>query len=634
MALLGVLPRAPRCSGVWSLWVLFSLSGLLLGSLLLLGGAAAAAEPAASGSHAREAFESEQDGDELTISSGGTPGVEPLSSPAGPPQRGGGMRTGFVYYDDDSVDEEEGSETDEDVDDLVGAELQAEQEKAAEDAAGGEQGRPQLSMQVVLWCILSAAVYLIMRGASREDEKQKSLEVHKVLLGNTVKKLEADRAAAAALETHIQALTEEKITREEQVAAAEKKLQTLVRDLQAAAAAGEEGLQQQQEKEAEAAAATIGLPTLENTCREASRELQLLLLHLGDASYTEEVARRSLQQLLADRQQLVQEEKRDSPSGQRIPKEGDFLGALSWLEATATEWNVYGSRGDTKGGRERPAAASGEGGEEARLRGRVVSLLGAAGLMLQRWQQLEGEAVAARAALQQQEEKVHQQVAESKQRAAALLQELRDCSNWAKLWSERVRSSLGDGTTAGERFAAVTERVATTLQHVEFVFSHRGCTLQHQKASGSPKSAVAVAAATAAPAVVAAAATAEGSVPEGPGEVAEEVLVQLHSACGDVVEEAAAFKTAASESEEKQKIVEKEKQDLLDRAMSIIVKIGAFREQQIAAEAEQHISSITAAGLLEKHKLLQAPLDQTREWFANLQQTLNNISSSNSLRSA
>ena len=619
-------------------------SGLLLLVLLLLLQVAAAAGAAADGSGGGtqvvvSAYDSEQDEEEIsnTAAAAGAAGgagagdaaAEDSSNPSSPAAavaaRAAG-NTGFVYFEDST--DEDASDVDDEYDSSGSIEGSIE-EAGWMHSFNPALLRPQVSMQVVLWLVLSAAIYLIMRGASREDEKQKSLDIHKTLLNNTKRKLEADKAAAAALERDIAAAVDNKKQLQKRLSAAEERLQVLVQDLQTAAGALDlEGgcrprkmralqQQQQQQQQTKSAATTIiGVPTHDNTSKEISKNLQLLLLHQGDPEYNEDVAKRSLESLLQQKQQMqqqMQQQQKHLPAQQQLMPHSKFLQALSWFEQTAADWGIYPDDAAAAGGGAAAAAA------DERTRERAVALLAATGLMLGRWLQLEGEVSAAGEVLQQLQQQRRQQAAAVSTRADKLLQELKTTSRATIGWQQQLRSFLSEDTEEERRLTAVADSIAATLQHLVNLFAHRACLTPLQEPMGAASSAVAAAAAAAA----------AGEAADGPSEAAEKVLLGLQRVCVAIVQETASFNAAADvikDADKKQERLHAANERLVARLIEVTAFLGRFKQEHVVAEVQQQMSSIAAAGSIERHRILSSMRDQTSTWLKNVQRT---FSSSN-----
>ncbi|KAL8437129.1 hypothetical protein Efla_007100 [Eimeria flavescens] len=166
------------------------------------------------------------------------------------------------------------------------------------------------SMQLVMWLALAVVVYFVVSGATRGDEKKKSLESHKAVLKATADELVEGKKLKHQLQQEREGITSERSRLLNEAEALTAQLEAVMRDIQQTAALSEEegegrpegGPEAKTTKETAAAgdeggaalALSLTVPGIDKGSREANFELQDMLLHQGDLPYQEEAIRRGL----------------------------------------------------------------------------------------------------------------------------------------------------------------------------------------------------------------------------------------------------------------------------------------------------------------------------------------------------
>ncbi|KAL8437130.1 hypothetical protein Efla_007101 [Eimeria flavescens] len=172
----------------------------------------------------------------------------------------------------------------------------------------------RFSVHVVMWLALALVVYFVVSGATRGDEKKKSLESHKAVLKATVDELVEGKKRKHQLQQEREGLIRERNKLLKEAEALTTQLEAVMRDIQQTAAVSEEegegrpegGPEAKTAKETAAAgdeggaplALRLTVPRIDKGCREANSKLQDLLLHQGDSTYMEETIRQYVVHLL------------------------------------------------------------------------------------------------------------------------------------------------------------------------------------------------------------------------------------------------------------------------------------------------------------------------------------------------
>ncbi|CDJ45019.1 hypothetical protein, conserved [Eimeria tenella] len=578
--------------------------------------------------------------------SGEVPGspLDPVSPSRSP--------TGIPYYDGDSRDEEDSGESEGEGE---GDALELQQEQQMGEGYGeGPFGllRPQLSLQLVLWCILSGAIYFILKGATREDEKQKSLDVHKVMLRNTLQKLEADKTIVRSLESKLSEIRKEQQKLKGEATEIDRQLKDVVADLQeAAATAGLDGVTHVEEQPGKkllhlqrghtpktSIALPGPLPGHDSACKENSTQLQLLLLNQGDTEHNESTVHRCFQLLKRSKQQQQQKQQKEKQQGQgELVDAAELAAPPSWYEDAVAEASLLPPADRPRGriGSNRVLASSAQHHDHEqqqqqqqskvrqKAQERKVALLAAAGVMLLRQQQLEVDLRGIRSQLQLLSADDEQQAKAAKEKCHNVMNLLQTVGATTREWLSRIdRLLLGDTKEEADA-RAVVRGVVATLDRVESTFRTRiyeEAFAGAVEVLGDPRWPL------------------DGSSHRGGivgvtlesflgphewgwrGDAASEALKALDKAHETLCEQLQQLKRAEG-LKCKEKKLDTFASMTKELALSLEAMgkaVGDLQQQQLTAAVQQQQHAVTAAAHLRREQSLLQALHQTNKWLENV----------------
>lgn len=313
-----------------------------------------------------------------------------------PPTRGPqDSPTGYDANSEADEDEDLYNTEELEVVNLLRAEHAEEREQQEARGPGGIRRlvKSHISVQLFFWGSLTAAVYLIMRGATREDEKQQSLDVHKMVLKSMMERLRNEKEEKLKLLRERQRIQQKRLVLYRHSLGVSGHITNMVAEIQDAVAQADihgrvqsqqlpqppHGKKQQRRQHEDS---SLAVPTIEEGCRPENLPLHLVLLHQGDAEYQEATVRR----FLKDLEELKQ--RQEKQQGEQQSKGLDFGEALAWYEAAALSVNLHPGKiasaksSNESGGRLRSAT---------RERHRKIALLAVGSVMLKRKEVLENE---------------------------------------------------------------------------------------------------------------------------------------------------------------------------------------------------------------------------------------------------
>ncbi|KAL8453714.1 hypothetical protein Emed_000745 [Eimeria media] len=212
---------------------------------------------------------------------------------------------GLPHQEDEEEEEEEGeiSNTEElEVVRMIRLSRDEEKEKPAVWGGIGDAVNLHAPTQVILWVLLGLVVYFIMRGATRGEEKKKSLELHKEVLKTTIDSLVRGKKENQRLRKERDALMRDRSAMLRETIETEAALATLLSEIQQAATSKEgddvggdkKEIGKEQRKASDSPSAKTGfqvsgftVPGFESGPAHLNKELHELLFNLGDTAFQE-----------------------------------------------------------------------------------------------------------------------------------------------------------------------------------------------------------------------------------------------------------------------------------------------------------------------------------------------------------
>lgn len=548
--------------------------------------------------HADDSAAGTEDEGETFASQGVLPDSESVKGSAAPSYRPTrGPREARQMAGDDEVEEEEELYTQEELN--VVNMMRAAQEEEREWADGGwglGAVKVHFSAQLVLWGILAAAVYVIMKGATRSDEKQKSLDVHRAVLKTTQESLMAGRQEATKAVEEMRRTQENKVLIFRQSLATASRISTILNDIQSAAQAsditGRVGhLPDPQHRRRPREGVSLVVPPALQGCREGSLDLHMLLLNQADTGYQEKVIYKYLEHM------AEQGRNRHPHAGSAFQHQSQYKieqrQADAWFESAATS---IGLTAREKHRRPQGVDVRDIKKEQRRAttteRDRKVALLGIASVMLERKLLLEKELQGERQQLRLLSDNEREASIAVKAQAAVVSRRLTLNLKEAK---ETLRAFELQMTTETEVERAAIAAARRTVDRMATFDSLFG---------GTPQGAL-------------------GALKEieRTAQAQRKLMAALRSACESLglQQKRMAAAIGVREKEKKYGAFSKFRKNIIAGYQEAAAAIACLSSAQILADTRRKENITSTATLREKERTISAFLAETDSWLLNAQ---------------
>ncbi|KAL8453699.1 hypothetical protein Emag_001744 [Eimeria magna] len=321
------------------------------------------------------------------------------------------MGEGFSYQaDEEEEEEEEDIYNTEELEVVRMIRLSREEEKEKPPAWGGIGDAVSLHAptQVIMWVLLAVVVYFIMRGATRGEEKQKSLELHRGVLKTTIESLVRGKKENQRLRKQRDAMMRDRTVLLRETVEVQAELASMLSEIQQAGTLkgvngvsvgqSERGEEQETGDSSLAKAAYqvagITVPGFESGPAHLNKELHELIFNQGDTAFQE----KAVSQLASELRQMgVHGGDTNEPLESILVKDFGILSrekVKQWFVSAADSVNAStGESGHDHSQKTHEAEGLQEGGApRARTkRERKMDLLGLAAAMVRRKISLESE---------------------------------------------------------------------------------------------------------------------------------------------------------------------------------------------------------------------------------------------------
>ncbi|KAL8453700.1 hypothetical protein Emag_001745 [Eimeria magna] len=385
---------------------------------------------------------------------------------------------GFFYQEDE--EEEEGEEdiynTEElEVVRMIHLSREAEEEKPAVWGGIGDAVNLHAPTQFVMWVLLAAVVYLIMRGATRGEEKQKSLELHRKVLKTTIERLIRGKNEKQRLRKQRDGMMRDRTVLLRETIGTQAELASVLSDIQqtgtlegARGVVGDQLATEETQKESGVTSSAgtdyhvtgITVPGFESGPVDLNKELHEHLYNLGDTAF-QEVAVIQLANELRRKIWLRNTYGGGNWDGLKqlgsLPREE----AEEWFVAAADSLNPSaGESGQRHFQNVQEADAVQEGGSpQARTkRERKMDLLGLAAAMMRRKMSLEAQL-----------EDMLEQINHFPAAEEAALREIRSASKNLKQvvfnWHENLKKEFERVSSLLDRESSISEDTREAVRH-------------------------------------------------------------------------------------------------------------------------------------------------------------------------
>ncbi|KAL8435367.1 hypothetical protein ACSSS7_002555 [Eimeria intestinalis] len=321
------------------------------------------------------------------------------------------MRGGFFYQDEEEEQEEEDIYDTEELEMVRMIRLSREEDKEKPAAWGGIGDAVNLHAptQVIMWVLLAAVVYFIMRGATRGEEKQKSLELHKGVLKTTIESLVRGKKEKQRLRKQRDVMMRDRTVLLRETIGMQAELASMLGEIQQAGtvkhligegASQKEGEDKDGDKESGASPPSetgyqvtgITVPGFESGPSDLNKELHELLFKQGDTEFQ----KNAINQLEAELSGKIGLQGRHQYGGMSgMEKERLSCAAVEWwFMSAADSLNGLGEEPGLHSSLKARTSEAGQDSEAPRARTRrerKVDLLGLASAMVRRKMSLESQ---------------------------------------------------------------------------------------------------------------------------------------------------------------------------------------------------------------------------------------------------
>ncbi|KAL8441524.1 hypothetical protein Emed_007550 [Eimeria media] len=319
----------------------------------------------------------------------------------------------FYHEDEEEEDEEEDIYNTEELEvvRMIRLSREEEKEKPAAWSGIGDAVNLHAPTQAIMWVLLAAVVYFIMRGATRGEEKQKSLEVHRGVLKTTIESLVRGKKEKQRLRKQRDAMVRDRTVLLRETIGMQTQLASMLSDIQQTgtllegmegAGVGQIGAEDKLKERGDSLSSGtsyqvsgITVPGFESGPADLNKELQELLFNQGKTAFQENAVGRLADEL---RQKVALRNKAGGGSWDGMRQVGSlalekaekwFVEAADSLGASAASVRQH----HTEDAQEEEGEQDGGSPRARSERDRKMDLLGLAAAMLRRKMSLEMELV-------------------------------------------------------------------------------------------------------------------------------------------------------------------------------------------------------------------------------------------------
>ncbi|KAL8269716.1 hypothetical protein Esti_006369 [Eimeria stiedai] len=390
---------------------------------------------------------------------------------------------GFFYQEEEEEEEEEEDiYNTEELEVVRMIRLSREEEKEKPPTWGGIGDTLSLHVptQVILWILLAAVVYFIMRGATRGEEKQKSLELHRGVLKTTIESLVRGKKEKQGLRKQRDALMRHRTVLLREAIGVQAELASMLSEIQQAGTLkwvdgdGEDqrGAEGEPKESGDSPSTGTGyqvtgitLPGLDSGPVSLNKELHELIFNQGDTVFQESAIAQLVKELRGKIGLRGRDEYRGRKWGEKkqigsMPLDEVEQWFVTTAESLGVSWGVVSGPPPSQKMHKAETVQEGGAPRARTMRDRAMGLLGLASAMLRRKMSLESE-------LEDILEQTSHFSAAQKAALAEIVSASKDLKNMVSHWHTRLEAAFG--TVSG--FLDESDFAADISEAVRYVYT-------------------------------------------------------------------------------------------------------------------------------------------------------------------